>query len=716
MTVCHEVSDMTASRRASASLAWILLPLLFVLSGCQADTSGEYADRVEIRRTSYGVPHILAEDLGAMAYGLAWAHMEDYGHLVVERFTMARGELALVKGHDFIESDFWWRPRHILARQAYPTLDADTRVIYEGYATAVNRFIEAHPERVPEWASARFTGVDVAAHWVDERLEGATRRFLGSQAARRAARDSADSSGDGSNAWALGPSRTASGNAILVRNPHLSWGAGRYSVYYEAHIKVPGVIDFYGDFRVGYPMYFNGGFNENLGWSTTNNSPDVEEFYALTVDPENPDAYLLDGESVPLQSTELDVKVTGPSGMETVTRSLLDTELGPVVDRTADTVYVVRSADWGEYRRTEQFLRMMQASTLEEWKEAMRLRAMKESSFTYADASGNIFYVWNAAIPVLPHPSGRDTVAIPVSSRSEVWQELVPFDSLPQLLNPPSGYLHNENDSFHYSNLEQLIDAPSIPAAWPERRLRLRSQLGAELLQSADEVTLEQVIELKHSPRMLMADRVKADLVSAVRASGAAGEVASAIDLVEAWDNTSRADSRGGVLFELWVGAYDGLGGDYARPWDPLEPTTTPAGLDDPRLAAQAFAVAVNEATELYGSWDVAWGDVHRVRWGDVDAPVSGCPAFLGCFRHLAFEPDDDGLLRAYSGDAWILAVEFDSIPRAYTVLVFGQTGDSSSEHFDDQTEMFSRGELKPVSFTEDQIEADLMRRYRPGE
>jgi acyl-homoserine-lactone acylase len=679
------------------------------------DPGEEYADRVEIRRTSYGVPHILADDLGAMAYGLAWAHMEDYGELVVERFTMARGELALVKGRDLIESDFWWLPRHKLAAKAYSTLDEDARQMYEGYAAGVNRFIELYPEQVPEWASGRFTGVDVAAHWVDERLEGATRRFLGSQAARRAARDSAAVSGDGSNAWALAPSRTASGNAMLVRNPHLSWGAGRYSVYYEAHITVPGLINFYGDFRVGYPMYFNGGFNSHLGWSTTNNSPDVEEFYALTVDPENPDAYLLDGESVLLQATELEVKVAGPSGMETITRSFLDTELGPVVDRTDDTVYVVRSADWGEYRRTEQFLRMMQASTLEGWKDAMRLRAMKESSFTYADAAGNIFYVWNAAIPVLPHPSGRDTVATPVSSRSDVWQELVPFDSLPQLLNPPTGYLHNENDSFHYSNLEQLIDAPSIRAAWPERRLRLRSQLGAELLQSADGVTLEQVVELKHSPRMLMADRVKDDLVTAVRASGPSAEVAAAIELLDEWDNTSRADSRGGVLFNLWVGQYAGLGGEYARAWDPEDPMTTPRGLDDPELAAEAFGAAVNEATELYGAWDVAWGDVHRVRWGSVDAPVSGCPSYLGCFRHLAFDPDDDGKMRAYSGDAWILAVEFDSIPRALSVLVFGQTGDSASVHFDDQTEMFSRGELKSVAFTESDIEADLVRRYRPG-
>ena len=157
------------------------------------------------------------------------------------------------------------------------------------------------------------------------------------------------------------------------------------------------------------------------------------------------------------------------------------------------------------------------------------------------------------------------------------------------------------------------------------------------------------------------------------------------------------------------------MGGDYARPWDPAAPMATPSGLDDPELAARAFAAAVQEATERYGGWDVTWGDVHRVRWGRVDSEVSGCPASLGCFRHIAFDRAEDGLLRAYSGDAWILAVEFGPVPRAYSVLVFGQTGDSSSVHFDDQAEMFARGEMKPVAFTEAQIEADLVRRYRPG-
>ena len=80
---------------------------------------------------------------------------------------------------------------------------------------------------------------------------------------------------EGSNAWAFAPSRTKSGRAILLRNPHLSWTAG----YYEAHVTVPGVLDFYGDFRIGGPFGVIGGFNRHLGWATTNNAPDLDEIY-----------------------------------------------------------------------------------------------------------------------------------------------------------------------------------------------------------------------------------------------------------------------------------------------------------------------------------------------------------------------------------------------------------------------------------------------------
>ena len=85
------------------------------------------------------------------------------------------------------------------------------------------------------------------------------------------------------------------GHAILLRNPHLAWTAG----YYEAHLTVPGVVDFYGDFRIGGPFGVIGGFNRDLGWATTNsNSGDLTEIYAVAADPAHPDRYVLDGDEL----------------------------------------------------------------------------------------------------------------------------------------------------------------------------------------------------------------------------------------------------------------------------------------------------------------------------------------------------------------------------------------------------------------------------------
>ncbi len=96
---------------------------------------------------------------------------------------------------------------------------------------------------------------------------------------------------------------------------------------------------------------------------------------------------------------------------------------------------------------------MMRARSLAEWKEAMRIRALVTSNYTYADRAGNIFYLWNAALPLLPHAVTGDTVPTPATTMRDLWTRYVPFDKLPQLRNPRGGYLHNENDSPHYANV-----------------------------------------------------------------------------------------------------------------------------------------------------------------------------------------------------------------------------------------------------------------------
>ena len=714
---------------------WLLAAVLTAAASGSTPAQGpaavpELARQVEVRRTAYGVPHIKAENLRSAAYALAYVQLEDYGPRVANALLRARGEMGRWFGRDSMESDFSAKRDYALAVERYPEIDPDTREVYEGFAAGVNRYIELHPGEFPAGFQPRFTGYDVAARDVSSPSPAAARRFLArfvrdQPGGRRGGGPPSDSvrtldEGDdvieeGSNAWAFAPSRTKSGRAILLRNPHLAWSAG----YYEAHITVPGVLDFYGDFRIGGPFGVIGGFNRDLGWATTNNAPDLDEIYALDVDTTTADHYLFHGTPLPVVREMVTVAFRNGPGTSTETREVWRTPLGPVIHRDSGKVYVLRAAADGDYRGGEQFLRMMRARSLAVWKEAMRMRARVNSNFTYADRAGNIFYVWNASIPALPHSSGGDTSAVPARSTGDVWTRYVPFDSLPQLLNPRGGYVRNENDPPYHTNLRQVLDRSRYPANFPEPLLRLRSQHSLTLVDPQRKLSLEDVVTLKHSYRMLLADRVKDDLIAAVRATSPTQQVADAIALLSRWDNTAGPDSRGAVLFEMWWRGYtDGADADslFAEPWTPNAPIATPRGLKEPARAVDAFTRAVEETARRYGSYDVAWGDVHRVRVGTVDVPVGGCSGALGCFRVLNFRTDPDGKLAVTGGDGWVLAVEFGREgPRAYSVLAYGESAREESPHHSDQAEMFARGEMKRVAFTERDIEAQTIRRYRPG-
>jgi acyl-homoserine-lactone acylase len=734
-----------------ARRVWVGSVLLFLVGACTTGRARpvgapghvislpELAHQVQIRRTTYGVPQILAQNLRAAAFALAYVQLEDYGPAIINGMQAARGRSALVEGVSRVDSDARARLRHARARRTFRLLQPDTRDVYHGFAAGINHYIRVYRNRLPAWMKPDFTAQDVFARDIgwpsDAAMNEFRARLLASPTApllvageagawRRAsaehatplARSAVVEPNDeiGSNAWALAPSRTTSGHAILLRNPHLAWSAG----YYEAHLRVPGKLDFYGDFRIGGPFSVIGGFNRFLGFATTNNANRTHEFYAFRVDRAKPNHILLDGVSVPLRRDVVTIEYRDSSGADRQTREFWNTPFGPVVHRDS-LVYVFRPALNGDYRAGEQWLAMMKATSLAEWQAAMRIQARETSNFTYADRAGNILYVWVSATPFLPHPDGGDTLAILATRGDHVWQRLVPFDSLPQVLNPPGGYIHNENDSPHFTNLNRILSHASFSFWVQPPQLRLRSQHALQILHNDRKFSLEDVVVAKHSMRMLLADRVKDALIAAVRRTNPEGDVARALELLVAWDNTVAAESRGGLLFETWWNRYRTLvrGEEpHAVGWRIEEPATTPRGLAHPELAADAFVWAVTEAARRFGSWDAAWGDVHRVRRGNVDVPVGGCSGALGCFRVLNFTPDSTGKRIANGGDGWVLAVEFGDEPRAYSVLAYGQSPNPASPYHDNQAALFAANRMKPVHWTEEDIARAVVRQYRPGE
>jgi acyl-homoserine-lactone acylase len=717
VTVKGTVTELSSRFRFRFRFRLLTLACALMVVPLRTQAGAQDPNLPTIRRTEYGVPHILARDFRALGIGLGYAQVEDHGERVLIGLLQARGWMGRTFGRERMNSDFTARLSHQRAVETYHLLAADTRAVYEGFAEGVNIFIRTFPAQLPSWAQPLFTGHDVAAlDVIDAPLAAAQRLVL-----RELQRDSmrplvgpSDHDDAGSNAWALAPGRTRSGRAILLRNPHLAWTAG----YWEAHVTIPGQINFYGDFRIGGPFTVIGGFNQHLGFATTNNATDTDEVYALDLHPWYPDAYMFEGRRVPLQRRDVTVEILTGTGLERATRTFWWTQFGPVAQRTRDRIYVVRAGSEGDFRAGEQFLRMMRATSLTEWKGALAMRARPTSNFTYADRAGNIFYIWNGSVPRLPHPPGGDSVSIPARNATDMWSHLVAFDSLPQLLNPPGGYLHNENDAPYYANLNAILDSLSYPPNFERPRLGLRSQHALQLIHNSRRLSLQDVIKLKHSMRMLLADRVKDDLLQAVQAAAPDAALQAAAQLLKRWDNTVAPASRGGVLFETWWRRYTAQARDsaFAEPWHPAQLTSTPRGLRQPQAAVAALSWASEETRRRFGSIDVAWGEVHRVRRGSVDVPVGGCTGALGCFRVLSYTETPDGKRTASTGDGWVLAVEFANTPRAFSVLAYGQSPDPNSPHHADQAEMFARGQMKPVRFTERDIRRALLRSYQPGE
>lgn len=715
--------------KSSLKFSVMMLASVMLLAGSLARGQSEaetLAKQVEIRRTMYGVPHIWAETEKAAAFGFGYCQAEDHLPSIMRLILTARGELSKnFEDRKNIDSDFEVRQFRVYerARETYHKLEPEFRGVLEGYAAGMNLYIEKHRAELPEWIQP-INGHDVAAHGMMGVMRfafdrgGIVKRF---QAKMNGTKETSgifeESEREvGSNMWALGPKHTKSGKAILLGNPHQGWA--EVSTYYEAHVTVPGVINFYGSTFVGRPILTTG-FNEHLGWTHTVNYPDLEEIYEIARDPKDKMRFIFDGTSHAIREEKvtIDAKVNGE--MMGLTRTFIHTHLGPVIYENAEKIYVLRSACYEDYRAYEQWYKMSKTKTFEEFRAALDMLAVPMFNICYADREGNIFYIWNGMIPRLPHPA-KNVEAVPAAGSSDIWTRFHSVNELPQLFNPRGHYVQNCNSPFHYTNLNAVFRADDFPAYMGAPANSLRTQLSLQMVDNDRWFSLEDVRDMKFNPRMLVADRVKGDLLEILKADGSA-EFAESIALLEKWNNTGEAESRGSVLFATWwddyAGSYPNFKSDaFAEDWTTEKPMDTPRGIGNKARAVEAFRRAMDTVKKDYGAIDVAWGEVHRVRKGNVDVPVSGGSGFHGFFRVLDFKKAEDGKKVVTGGDSWIFAVEFGKTPKAYSVTGYSQSEIEGSPYYNDQSAMFASNQMKPVAFTEEDIQRQLLRSYRPGE
>jgi acyl-homoserine-lactone acylase len=714
------------ARLSALIVAWCLLaPLLITAERRGAD--------VVIRRDTFGVPHILADTEEGAARALGYATAEDHGEALARLFVRARGEQARLFGARFVEEDFELRLLALRERaaQQLETLPPLTQRLLSGYAAGYNAYLAKHPKQMPAWA-APIEAADVLAHCYAVLLldfssvnRGLLRGAIApktppptaSPAEPLLARGVEPVAEMGSNMWALGRGRTRSGHGILLANPHLRWSGSH--LFHEVHIRVPGRVDVAGATLIGFPVV-GIGFNEHGGWTHTVNSRDADDLYALTLDPADPQRYLYDGLSLPLtrRTLSVDVKSATGTGVETVTREVVAAHYGPIVRRTGDQVFALKSANVTAFDFLTTWNLMAKARSTRELWDALQLGGLPMFNVAYTNRQGELLYLFNGRIPF--RPSGYDwsgTVAGDTSATE--WYRMRTAQELPHLLNPPGGYLQNCNDAPWFTTLRKAIARDTYPPELTRDGLGLRGQFSLRTLDAATAVTLDRVKSLKWDDRVLVASRVKADLIAAVQRApdtdaDADGALRDAAAVLAKWDDRASAGSRGAVLFLRWWDEYSKTAKKaFAVEWTQARLLTTPRGLAEPKTAVTALAAAARAIIDEHGSLDVAWGDVHRIRRGGEDLPASGAP---GSFRTLGFGNATEGRRAANFGDSYVLAVEFTPTPTAFSIMAYSQSDDPSSPHRVDQTRLFARGEYKPLWFAEADVTRHVVRTYTPDE
>lgn len=663
------------------------------------------ADSTEILWDTYGVPHIYAQNAQELFRAFGWSQMHSHGNLLLRLYGQARGRAAEYWGESYRDSDRWVRTMGIpeRAERWYAAQSPNFRRYLDAFATGVNAYAQAHPEELDDDLEAilPITAIDLLAH---------THRVLHFTFVvnPEAIQDQTPLEPQaGSNGWAIAPARSVRGHALLLANPHLPWTDLFH--WYEAQLSAPG-INAYGAALVGIPV-LSIAFNDDLGWTHTVNTHDGWDAYALKL---VGNGYEFDQQVRSFETATQTLKIKQSNGSLRAEPFVIRRSIhGPVWQDAAGKPIAVRVAGLDRPGALEEWWQMAQARNLQQFETALQRLQIPMFNVLYADRSGHILQVFNGQVPVRAGGDFADwSKSQPGNTSTKLWQKLHAYEELPRVLDPASGWLQNANDPPWTMTFPSPIKASDYPAYMaPPGPMYFRAQRSMQLLTESGRLSLETMIGLKHSTRMALADRVVAQLITATRQQGNA-IAQRAADILDRWDHTANADSRGAALFSAWADAMD-FDQLFSDRWQLERPFTTPTTLADPAKAVAVLEQVAEKMQQQYGSLDIPWGKVFRLQSKETDLPASGGPGFLGIFRVLDFAPTKAGSFQATGGDSFVAAIEFSRPVQAQVLTSYGNATQPNAVSASNQLSLVAQQQLHPAWRSRSEIEAHLLARER---
>ncbi|MFF0575475.1 penicillin acylase family protein [Streptosporangium saharense] len=687
---------VTCARRLAVPLVTALVGALLVVAPAPVRAA---ADRysADIRRTEYGLPHILAKDHGGLGYGYGYAFAQDNLCVMASWVLTLRGERSRYFGAEAMSddpvdpvsnlvSDVYYRGvqasgvlRRVLARPAPHGPGAELRALVDGYVAGFNRYLsETGVDRLPdptcrgkEWVGP-ITATDVWTNLLDLGRLGGSSSFKEAIAAAGQTPDQPvrRSPAPGSNAYAIGREATRDGHGMLLADPHFPWNGSRR--FYQVHLTIPGVLDVSGGSLYGTPMV-QIGHNATVAWTHTVSHAQHFTLYQLKLVPGLRTSYLVDGRAEPMGRQEVSVTVRDAGGAtRTVTTTLFTSRYGPVLGSgwTDRTALALADANAANLRFADEWLAMATARDLTELRRAQDTHQGTPFVYTLAaDVKGGTYFADTSVVPHVTDEQAErcraqddpETLVLDGSTSACLWGR--DADAVePGIFGPAAqprltraDYVTNANASPWLTNPKApLTDYPRVYGDVRTER-DLRTRVGLDMITrrlsggdglGAPGFTLESLWRTATGKRNLGAELLRPGLRALCRtrpvmtsSDGERIDVRGACATLAAWDGRARLDSRGAIL---WREFFLRLNGPHRRSDKPTSwwkvPFDPERPLTTPRgldTANPVVTTALADTVRFFTANDIplTLTPGQAQRYGAV--PVPGCTEGEGCFDRI---------------------------------------------------------------------------------
>jgi acyl-homoserine-lactone acylase len=729
--------------------------------------SGKKRLAATIRRTKYGIPHIKAKDVESLAAGYAYAFAEDNICTIANEYVTVAGKRSKYFGPDEewyfsgngstfrnLDADFYfkWVSKQGTVRELMnlkPPLGPKkgVRQGVKGYVAGYNAYLESvggakgitDPACKGEPWVRKIKQLDVYRRFYQLGILASSGAVLdgiaGASPVSPAAAEEANArraevleTGEGleglqpdigSNAYGFGAEATQNGRGLVLGNPHFPWdGSERL---YQAHLTVPDKIDVQGGSLNGVPLVLIG-HTRGLAWSHTVATAWRFTPFQVTLAPGDPYSYVVDGETKPMEATEVTVDAKTDGGMEKRSTTIYSTEYGPMIDSlvgiplpwSEGTGFALADVNATNFRYLNHFFDNNKAQTVRQYDRIQRrYQGIPWVNSIAADSKGEAYYSMQGAIPHVPDELARrcnvlgpvyETLGLPVLDGSDStcnWRTdgdgvapgTFPPDDVPTIFR--DDYVHNGNDSHWLTNPEAPITGIDRIIGIENAERTYRTRIGLlqveERLAGTDGLAgkgfnrkLLQKVALGN--RQYLGELWRDDLVGLCESApggsflGSSGpvDVSAACDVLREWNLRDDLGSNGAILFRRFasnlLGNFrcvpTGLQGStcpgsqalWTTPYDNSDPVHTPSGLNVALpMVSQALADAVADLEGAGIPLDAPLLGYQSDERGGEAVPIHGGPGGLGVFNAISaqWKPDEGGYTNIPHGSSFIMAAEF---------------------------------------------------------